>query len=109
MNTPDYAVVLSTCAGKAEAERIAERLVADGSAACVNIVDKVTSIYRWEGKVQKDSECLLIIKTKAELSNRVIRTIEGFSSYETPEAVVVPVIDGSPNYLQWIDDSTKPV
>ena len=107
MTDSDYSVVLSTCATKREAEQIAERLVADGSAACVNIIDKVTSVYRWKGKIEKGGECLLIIKTRAALTNRVIRTIEGFSSYDCPEAIVIPVIDGSPDYLRWIDDATE--
>lgn len=103
----DYAIVLTTCANKREAERIAERLVADGSAACVNIVDKVTSVYRWKGKIEKSAECLLVIKTRADLSDRVEGTIKGFSSYDCPEVVVVPVIGGSEEYLRWIDDSTS--
>ncbi len=103
----DYAIVLSTCANKREAGRIAERLVADGAAACVNIVDKVTSVYRWKGKIEKSSECLLVIKTRADLTDRVEGTIKGFSSYECPEVIVVPVIAGSDDYLRWIDDATQ--
>lgn len=102
----DYAIVLSTCANKREAERIAERLIADGAAACVNIVDKITSIYRWKGKIEKSSECLLVIKTRADLTDRVEGTIKGFSSYECPEVIVVPVAGGSSDYLLWIDDAT---
>jgi periplasmic divalent cation tolerance protein len=103
----DYAIVLSTCATKREAERIAERLVADGAAACVNIVEKVTSVYRWKEKIEKSSECLLVIKTRSDLTDRVEGTIKGFSSYECPEVVVIPVLSGSADYLGWIDDSTS--
>ncbi len=101
----DYAIVLTTCATRPEAERIAERLVTDGAAACVNIVDKITSVYRWKGKVEKSSECLLVIKTHADQTNRVEGTITGFSSYECPEVVVIPIVSGSEDYLRWIDDS----
>jgi periplasmic divalent cation tolerance protein len=103
----DYAIVLTTCANKREGERIAERLVADGAAACVNILDKVTSVYRWKGKIEKGTECLLVIKTRRDLTDRVEGTIKGFSSYECPEVVVVPVISGSDDYLRWIDDATQ--
>ena len=104
----DYSIVLSTCANKREAERIAGRLISDRSAACVNIIDKITSVYRWKGKIEKDNECLLIVKTRADLVDRVEGTIDGFSSYERPEVIVIPIIDGSEDYLRWIDESTKP-
>jgi periplasmic divalent cation tolerance protein len=103
----DYAIVLTTCANKREAERIAERLVTDGAAACVNIVDKVTSVYRWKGKVERATECLLVIKTRSQLTDRVEGTIKGFSSYECPEVIVIPVVAGATDYLNWINDSTN--
>ncbi len=104
--TSVYAIVLSTCANRREAERIAERLILDGAAACVNVVEKVTSIYQWKGKLEKSNECLLVIKTRTALADRVQGTIKGFSSYECPEVLVLPVLDGSPDYLAWIDRST---
>ena len=103
----EYAIVLSTCANKREAARIAERLVTDGAAACVNIIEKVTSVYRWKGKVERGTECLLIIKTRAELTDRVQGTIEGFSSYECPEVIVIPVMDGSADFFKWLNDSLR--
>jgi periplasmic divalent cation tolerance protein len=103
MPTPEYAIVLSTCRTRAEAEVIATRLVADGAAACINIVDKVTSIYRWKGKIEKATEALLIIKTRFTLTDRVEGTIRGFSSYDCPEVVVLPIVEGSKPYLGWID------
>ena len=103
----DYAIVLSTCANKREAERIAERLVTDGAAACVNIIEKVTSIYRWKGKVEKSQECMLVIKTRAELTDRVEGAIRRLSSYDCPEVVVLPIADGSEDYFAWISDETN--
>jgi periplasmic divalent cation tolerance protein len=102
-----HAIVLASCANKREAEQIAARLVADGAAACVNIIDRVTSVYRWKGKIEKASEVLLIIKTRSELTDRVEGTIRGFSSYDCPEVVVIPIVDGSADYLSWIDDATQ--
>lgn len=106
MPDPAYAIVLTTSKTRREAEVIATRLVQDHSAACVNLVDKVTSIYEWKGKIEKASEVLLIIKTRAELTDRVEGTIRGFSSYECPEVVVLPIMEGSPEYLRWLAHAT---
>jgi periplasmic divalent cation tolerance protein len=70
-------------------------------------VDGITSVYRWKGKIEKGHECLLQIKTRADLTDRVEGTIKGFSSYECPEVIVIPVTGGSEDYLRWIDDSTQ--
>jgi periplasmic divalent cation tolerance protein len=70
-------------------------------------VEKVTSVYRWKEKIEKSRECLLVIKTRNDLTDRVEGTIKGFSSYECPEVVVIPVLSGSADYLGWIDDSTS--
>jgi len=102
-----YAIVLSTCKTRPEAETIATRLIQDRSAACVNLVDKVTSIYEWKGKIEKAAEVLLIIKTRASLTDRVEGTIRGFSSYECPEVVVLPISEGSADYLKWLGEVTS--
>ena len=107
MPTPEYAVILSTCKDRTEAESIAARLVNDGAAACVSIVDTITSIYRWKGKVEKTTEALLIIKTRSALADRVERTIRNLSSYECPEVIVLPIVKGSENYLRWIAGETS--
>lgn len=73
----------------------------------MNIVDKITSIYRWKGKIEKSGECLLVIKTRASLTDRVEGTIKGFSSYDCPEVIVIPVVSGSVDFLNWIDESTS--
>jgi periplasmic divalent cation tolerance protein len=82
--------------------------VSDKAAACVNIVDKITSIYEWQGKIEKAHEVLLLIKTRRDLADRVEGTIKGFSSYDCPEVIVLPVVDGAPEYLNWITDTTTP-
>ena len=106
MNHSDYAVVLSTCGSRLEAETIAEHLVSDKTAACVNIVERVTSIYAWEGKIETTEEQLLIIKTRMALVARVEETIKAHSSYDCPEVVVLPVVGGSADYLQWLSEAT---
>ena len=106
MTHPEFAVVLTTCQSRSEAKRIASRLVTDHTAACVNIVDKITSIYEWKGKIEESTEVLMIIKTRWILADRVAGTIQGFSSYDCPEVVVLPIIDGSEEYLGWLTDVT---
>ena len=106
MTTTDYAVVFTTCKNKAEALTIAERLVADRDAACVNIIETVVSVYRWQGKIEKAIEALLIIKTRAVFTGRVEGTIRGLSSYDCPEVIVLPIAEGSNEYLAWIGEAT---
>ncbi|MBV9612930.1 MAG: divalent-cation tolerance protein CutA [Acidobacteriaceae bacterium] len=101
----DDLLVFSTCADDAEATRIANALVSERLAACVNVSPPVTSIYRWQGKVETAREVLLIIKTTQErfpaLQNRII----SLHSYDTPEIIAVPITNGSEQYLSWLRES----
>lgn len=106
MNNSDYAVVLSTCGSRSEAETIAGHLIGDQTAACVNIIPGVISIYAWEGKIEKTEEQLLIIKTRMALVVRVEETIKAQSSYDCPEVLVLPVTGGSAEYIQWLAKAT---
>ncbi len=101
----DKVVVLVTCGSDEEAERIARALVEARLAACVNILGSVRSIYRWEEKLNDDQEVLLLIKTSRSLFDQVRRTVEKAHSYEVPEVICLPIIDGAPNYLNWLADS----
>ena len=107
MTAPEFIVVLSTCGSKAEADSIASRLVSDRAAACVNIIENVTSIYRWQNKIEKGTECLMIIKTRAALAGPVEAIIKKLSSYECPEVVALPIVQGAADYLNWINDVTE--
>jgi len=107
MSTTEFIVILSTCANKTEAETIATRLVSERVAACVNITENVTSIYEWQGKIEKGTECLMVIKTRATLFAQVETTIKELSSYDSPEIIALPIEHGSPEYLKWIADATK--
>jgi len=73
----------------------------------VNIVPQIESVYRWEGKIESSRECLLVIKTTSERFPSVCATIKELHSYELPECIALAVDDGSPAYLQWIDESVK--
>ncbi len=101
----DKVVVLVTCGSNEEAERIARVLVEAQLAACVNILGPVRSIYRWEGKLNDDQEVLLLIKTSRSLFDQVRRAVEKAHSYEVPEVICLPIIDGASNYLNWLTDS----
>ena len=101
-------VILSTCANEEEAERMARALLADHLAACVNVLPGARSFYRWKGQVEDATECLLVIKSSRQLFSRLRDAIEKVHSYEVPEIVALPIIDGAPNYLKWISESLRP-
>jgi periplasmic divalent cation tolerance protein len=95
-------VVFCTCSNLDEALRIAKALVEGRFAACVNILPAVQSIYRWHGAVESSEEVLLTIKTTAERFEALRGEIIKLHSYDTPEVIAVPVIEGSKVYLDWI-------
>ena len=101
----DKRVVLTTASSHEEAHKIACGLVERRLAACVNIVAKIDSIYRWQGKVEEAEEFLLIIKTTEAASARVQDAIREMHSYELPECIVIAITDGSDAYLKWVGDS----
>jgi periplasmic divalent cation tolerance protein len=101
----DFQIVLSTCADREQAERIAHRLVDQHLAACVNILPGVQSIYRWQGAVESAAEVLLLIKTSGARSQDVQSTIASLHSYEVPEFLILPVLGGSEAYLAWLGAS----
>src|ERR1700736_3344167 len=99
----DKRIVLCTAGSEDEARKIARHLVEQRLAACVNIVPRVESIYRWQGKVESSGEWLLLIKTTAERFPSVLAAIRALHSYELPECVAIGIEDGSAGYLEWID------
>jgi periplasmic divalent cation tolerance protein len=103
----DKRIVLSTAGSEDEARKIARHLVERQLAACVNIVPRIESIYRWQGKLESSAEWLLLIKTTAERFPAVRDAIRELHSYALPECIAIGVEDGSTDYLQWIEDSLK--
>lgn len=95
-------LVLTTCASAAEAEGLANTLVEQRLAACVNTVRDIMSTYRWQDAVQHECETLLMIKTTEARLAAVEQTIRERSSYELPEVVAIPVQGGSAEYLDWL-------
>jgi periplasmic divalent cation tolerance protein len=102
----EYVVILVTTGSEAEAETIATTLVAEQLVACVNLLNPIRSLYRWEGKLVDDREWLLMIKTQAELFSAVEARIKTLHSYQVPEVIALPILAGSDAYLRWISDTT---
>lgn len=101
----NYCIVMTTAGSAEEAERIATGLVDSRLAACVNIVSPMTSIYRWNGAVQKEQEWLLLIKTTAAHFEVVSSKIRDLHSYDLPECIQIPIEAGSAKYLQWMAEN----
>lgn len=99
-----YCLVLSTCPNGDVARRIAEGLVENSLAACVNILPAVQSVYRWRGAVESATEQLLIAKIRAADYAAVEERIKTLHSYELPEVIAVPLVGGLPAYLAWLND-----
>jgi periplasmic divalent cation tolerance protein len=103
----DKIVVLSTCASPEEAGKIAHTLVEKRLAACVNILPAVRSIYRWKDAIEDDPETLLLIKSSRALFNELRAEIEKLHSYEVPEAIAIPIVDGLERYLEWMGGALR--
>jgi|SRR5215471_18513279 len=101
----DKLLVLTTAGSEVAANKIAQALVERRLAACVNIVPRIQSVYRWRDQVEKSEECLLFIKTKRALEGRLQAAIRELHSYELPEQVGLAIESGSEAYFEWIDES----
>lgn len=95
-------IVLVTAPTREEGERLAEALVGEELAACVNILGPIRSIYRWEGAIQRDDEHLLLIKTTAARYAALEARVLALHSYDTPEVIALPVGEGAERYLAWV-------
>jgi periplasmic divalent cation tolerance protein len=98
----DKIVILSTCANEGEAERIARALLEARLAACVNVVPRIRSFYRWQGAIEAGPECLLVIKSSRPLFDALRTALEQTHSYEVPEVIALPILEGSASYLDWL-------
>lgn len=100
-------VVLTTCGNADEARALAAALVEERAAACVNVIERIASTYRWRGQIEHSHESLLVIKTTADRYAAVERTIRERSSYELPEVLALPAEGGSASYLEWLAESVQ--
>jgi periplasmic divalent cation tolerance protein len=102
----DVIVVLTNLPDRATAQKLAQELVAQKLAACVNVLAECASVYRWQGKVENAAEVPVLIKTRAGRYAEVENAIRRFHPYELPEIVAVPVVRGFGEYLDWVADET---
>jgi periplasmic divalent cation tolerance protein len=99
----NFIIVLVTTTDAAEAEKISKTLVEEKLAACCNIVDKVRSIYFWDGKLCDENESLILIKTKRSNFKKLEKRIKSLHSYQVPEIIVLSIGKGSEDYLKWVE------
>jgi periplasmic divalent cation tolerance protein len=109
MSAADEAiVVLLTAANGEEAARLADMLIGAHLAACVQILPEMESVYRWQGKIERQPEILLLVKTARSKFDELEREVRALHSYETPEIIALPLVAGSSPYLEWLNASLKP-
>ncbi|MFA7658938.1 MAG: divalent-cation tolerance protein CutA [Candidatus Gastranaerophilaceae bacterium] len=102
----EFIVIYCTVPNKKEGLEIARELVENNLAACVNIIDKMESVFSWDGEMCEEKEALLIIKTKKELFDKINRLIQKLHSYNVPEVIALPIIEADETYLKWISHET---
>ena len=106
MNT-SYVVIFITAKDVDEAKKIARRLLEEKLIACANILSGVRSLFWWQGKVDDAEEALLIMKTRQRLFPKIRKTVQSLHSYDVPEIIALPLVDGNKEYLHWIDESVR--
>ncbi|MEK6672620.1 MAG: divalent-cation tolerance protein CutA [Nitrospirota bacterium] len=99
-------VVFITAPNEEEAVRIARALVESSIAGCVNIIRGLRSIYRWQGKIEDDSEVLMVIKTRKSLFGSLSQKVKELHSYSVPEIIALPIVEGSADYMRWLEEVT---
>lgn len=93
-----------TTEDKEEAKRVASPLIEEGLAACANIIPGMNSVFYWEGEVQSEEECILIVKTEESMNEKVMDRVRQLHSYDTPCILVLPVKDGNEDFVSWVQD-----
>ncbi|MEW6419582.1 MAG: divalent-cation tolerance protein CutA [Nitrospirota bacterium] len=102
----DEIVVFITASNEDEAAKIAGTLVEARLAGCVNIIKNIRSIYIWEGKIEDETEVLMIVKTRKPLFDAFMKKVKEIHSYTVPEIIAMPIIEGSEDYLKWLREVT---
>lgn len=95
-------LVMITAPGEEHGEKIAKALVEDRLGACVNLISKIRSFFRWKGQMCEEEEVLLLIKTTAESMERLIQRVKELHPYELPEIIALPIVKGLSDYLNWV-------
>jgi periplasmic divalent cation tolerance protein len=105
----EFIVVLTTFPADADIETFASTLIAERLAACINVLPPMRSIYTWQGKIERADERQLLIKTRTDRLHELETRLKELHRYEIPEFLVIPVLDGSREYLAWIAETTDPL
>jgi periplasmic divalent cation tolerance protein len=106
MPQPIFVTILVTCPNRAVGESIGRTLVEERLAACANLIPGLTSIYRWQGRVHRDREVLLVIKARRRQFRRLAARVASLHPYDTPQIVALPIVAGAKRYLAWLAEST---
>ena len=109
MSENKFIIIITTVNTDSAAKKIAQSLIEEKLAACVNIIPSVTSVFRWKGKVSAEPELILIAKSEEKLFNEIKDKILSLHPYELPEIITVPITNGSKEYLKWIETNLKNV
>jgi len=102
-----FILIFITAANKKEAGKIARGILEHKLAACVNIVERIESLFWWKSRIDQSGESLLLVKTKKTKLSSVIKLVKSLHSYEVPEIIALPIIAGEKKYLNWIDASLR--
>ena len=102
-----HTVIFVTASGKEEADKIAENIIQNKLAACVNIISNIESVFWWEGKIDRAQEVLLVIKSVESKVGEIIAAVKSLHSYEVPEIIALPITAGFKPYLDWINESIR--
>lgn len=104
---PKEIVVLITTPSLREARTIGRKLVEEKLAACANIIPQVASLFYWQGKICRERESLMVLKTQQSCFDRLVKRVKSLHGYSVPEIIALPIIRGSKDYLRWIRNSTS--
>jgi periplasmic divalent cation tolerance protein len=104
-----YLIVFMTAPNREEAAKIVRILLEKKLIACGNIVDPVFSFFWWNGKIEEEKEVLVIMKSHEKLFRKLSKTVRDLHSYDVPEILALPIVDGSSSYLNWMKGCLEPV
>jgi periplasmic divalent cation tolerance protein len=99
----DYIIIFVTTKDKTEAETLSQSLLKDKLIACANLINPIDSFFHWQNKIERADECLIIMKSRLDLFKQIVEQVKGLHTYEVPEVLALPIVDGSKDYLDWMD------
>ncbi|OEC86601.1 MULTISPECIES: divalent-cation tolerance protein CutA [Methanobacterium] len=102
-----YALVYITTSGEKESKKIGRTIVEERLAGCINIISTIESLYWWKGEIEEDKESILLVKTKVSNIENIIKRVKEIHSYENPAILAIPIIEGSKEYLDYLDGEIR--